>query len=313
MTLTSSGVELLPPDNLQRYKYEQIQADFPAMAAPAVTVVAAAGDAGALEDLADEVAALPGVERVDDIRVTGEIAQLGVHTADAAAEGVVAEIREIRSADPQTWVTGQAAILADFKGQLRQDAWKALLFVVGATLLLLFLHDRLGADPDQGAADERAVASGPRSALLVLIFQDGNLEGLLGFESTGGIESTLPVIIFVVRLRPVHGLRGVPALPDQGGPRPGPTTTTSPSAGPAAHRSDHHVGGAADRDRVRRLRPRRPAGDQADRRGLALAVLLDATVVRMLLVPATMTLLGEWNWWAPGPLRRLHDRLGLSH
>jgi uncharacterized membrane protein YdfJ with MMPL/SSD domain len=48
--------------------------------------------------------------------------------------------------------------------------------------------------------------------------------------------------------------------------------------------------------------------------GLAtvLAVLLDATVVRMLLVPATMKLMGRWNWWAPGPLRRLHRRIGLD-
>ena len=45
--------------------------------------------------------------------------------------------------------------------------------------------------------------------------------------------------------------------------------------------------------------------------GLAVAVLIDATIVRCLLVPATMTLLGRWNWWAPAPLRRLHARLGL--
>jgi len=45
---------------------------------------------------------------------------------------------------------------------------------------------------------------------------------------------------------------------------------------------------------------------------LAVAVAIDATLVRMLLVPATMTLLGEWNWWAPAPLRRLHDRFGLK-
>ena len=44
--------------------------------------------------------------------------------------------------------------------------------------------------------------------------------------------------------------------------------------------------------------------------GLGLAVLLDATVVRMLLVPATMKLLGHWNWWAPAPLRRFHERWG---
>jgi RND superfamily putative drug exporter len=45
---------------------------------------------------------------------------------------------------------------------------------------------------------------------------------------------------------------------------------------------------------------------------LAIAVVVDATLVRCLLVPATMTLLGEANWWAPRPLRRLHARFGMS-
>jgi RND superfamily putative drug exporter len=45
--------------------------------------------------------------------------------------------------------------------------------------------------------------------------------------------------------------------------------------------------------------------------GLAIAVIIDATLVRMLLVPAMMTVLGDWNWWAPAPLRRLHARYGL--
>jgi RND superfamily putative drug exporter len=46
---------------------------------------------------------------------------------------------------------------------------------------------------------------------------------------------------------------------------------------------------------------------------LAIAVAVDATLVRCLLIPATMTLLGNANWWAPARLKRLHDRLGLSH
>jgi putative drug exporter of the RND superfamily len=46
--------------------------------------------------------------------------------------------------------------------------------------------------------------------------------------------------------------------------------------------------------------------------GLALAVIVDATIVRSILVPATMRLLGDRNWWAPAPLRRLHDRFGIS-
>ena len=46
--------------------------------------------------------------------------------------------------------------------------------------------------------------------------------------------------------------------------------------------------------------------------GMAIAVLLGATVARMLLLPATMRLLGDWNWWAPDPLARLADRIGFS-
>ena len=47
--------------------------------------------------------------------------------------------------------------------------------------------------------------------------------------------------------------------------------------------------------------------------GMAIAVLIDATIIRVLLVPAAMRLMGRWNWWAPGPLGRLADRLGFSH
>jgi RND superfamily putative drug exporter len=46
--------------------------------------------------------------------------------------------------------------------------------------------------------------------------------------------------------------------------------------------------------------------------GTALAVLIDASIIRALLVPSLMELLGKWNWWAPAPLRRLHDRWGIS-
>ena len=45
--------------------------------------------------------------------------------------------------------------------------------------------------------------------------------------------------------------------------------------------------------------------------GTAVAVLIDATIIRALLVPSLMQLLGHWNWWAPAPLRRLHERIGL--
>jgi RND superfamily putative drug exporter len=46
--------------------------------------------------------------------------------------------------------------------------------------------------------------------------------------------------------------------------------------------------------------------------GLTLAILVDATLIRVVLVPAFMQVMGKWNWWAPGPLVRIHDRLGIS-
>ena len=46
--------------------------------------------------------------------------------------------------------------------------------------------------------------------------------------------------------------------------------------------------------------------------GLVLVILVDATLVRCLLMPSVMSLMGRWNWWAPQPLRRLHDRIGLT-
>ena len=47
--------------------------------------------------------------------------------------------------------------------------------------------------------------------------------------------------------------------------------------------------------------------------GMAIAVFIDATIIRVFLVPAAMRLMGRWNWWAPGPLGRLADKLGFSH
>ena len=46
---------------------------------------------------------------------------------------------------------------------------------------------------------------------------------------------------------------------------------------------------------------------------LAITVIADATLVRLLLVPATMTIIGKWNWWAPKPLRKLHERFHIDH
>ena len=149
------------------------------------------------------------------------------------------------------------------------------------------------------------------AGLLVLIFQDGHLSSLFGFTPIGGLEESNLVLLFVVafalstdygvflfgRIKEAHddGL-----LDTRGGRLRG-----------GAHRAADHRRRAVVLRRGRRVRDLGHLLHQAVRPGTALAVAIDATFVRALLVPALMGLLGERTWWAPRPLRRLHARIGL--
>jgi RND superfamily putative drug exporter len=145
------------------------------------------------------------------------------------------------------------------------------------------------------------------------VFQDGRFESILGFESTGGIEATLPVIIFAFAFGlsmdyEVFLLARIKEFHDQG-------YDNDDAVRLGLQRTGRIITSAAllivvvfagfVRGDLLAIKQTGVA--------LAIAVLLDATLVRIILVPATMTLLGEWNWWAPGPLRRLHDRIGVRH
>lgn len=312
MNLVNSGVELLPPSSMTRTLYEQIQTDFPMLAEPDVTVVSAAHDADELAELAKATTKLPGVERVGDVSVSGDIARFDVSTEPRAARDVVHSIRAERPPTPKIWVTGDAAILVDFKEQLRRDVPVALLFVVMATLVLLFLLTGSVLVPVK-ALLMNVLSLGATFGVLVLIFQDGHLESPLGFASTGGIEAILPVIIFAFAFGlsmdyEVFLLARVKEFHDQG-------YSNDDAVRLGLQRTGRIITSAALLIVI--VFAGFVLGDllaiKQNGVALAVAVLIDATLVRMILVPATMTLLGDWNWWAPGPLRRLHARLGISH
>ena len=146
--------------------------------------------------------------------------------------------------------------------------------------------------------------------LLVLIFQDGRLEGLLAFDAPGraGVDPADPAVRD--RLRALDRLRRVPAHPHQGGARRRRCRTARRSP-IGLERTGRIVTDAALLFCI-------AIGAFATSEvvfikelgiGTALAVLIDATIVRALLVPSLMALLGRWNWWAPRPLARLHARL----
>jgi len=148
---------------------------------------------------------------------------------------------------------------------------------------------------------------------LVWIFQDGNLSNLLGFEPLGYTIAGLPIIMFCVIVGLSMDYEVLLLSRIQEAYRRTRDNTASVAEGVA--RTAGVITGAAlimvsvfSAFALADVITIKSIGI-----GMAIAVLLDATVVRVLLVPSTMRLLGTWNWWAPGPLRRLADRLGFDH
>ncbi len=150
------------------------------------------------------------------------------------------------------------------------------------------------------------------AGLLVLIFQDGHLDGLFGFTPIGGLEESNLVLLFIIAfaLSTDYGvflLGRIKEAHDTG-------LATRDAVAYGLERTGRLVTAAALLFCV-------AIGAFATSHiffikqlgvGAALAVAIDATVVRALLVPAIMGRLGEWTWWAPRPLRRLHKRIGIG-
>ena len=315
MQLRSSGTELLPAEAEQRQFFEALEERFPATVAPAVRVVADAG----VEEVAAwsaEVAEIDGVRAVDPPTEAGDYTVLAVRVEGSDPNSQVATdvVRELRSDRPEfeTWVTGQAAGLVDFVDVTADQAPWAVGVVVLATFVLLFAMTGSVLVPLK-ALLMNVVSLGASLGVLVWVFQEGHLEGLLGFTSAGGIETVIPPLVLAFGFGlamdyEVFLLARVKELRDAG-------LSNDEAVVAGLQRSGRIITSAAlivvlvfSGFVVGELLVVKQTGV-----ALAVAVAVDATLVRCLLVPATMTLLGEWNWWAPRPLRRLHDRLGLQH
>ena len=148
--------------------------------------------------------------------------------------------------------------------------------------------------------------------LLVLIFQDGRLEGFLDYTSPGAIEQTMPILLFAVAFGlstdyAVFLLSRIKEARDNG-------ASDSECVAIGLERTGRIVTAAALLFAVAMgaFATSQIIFIKENGVGTALAVLIDASIVRALLVPSLMELLGKWNWWAPAPLRRLHERFGIS-
>ncbi|HEY7953187.1 MAG TPA: MMPL family transporter [Solirubrobacteraceae bacterium] len=148
--------------------------------------------------------------------------------------------------------------------------------------------------------------------VLVLIFQDGHLHGLLGFQSLHAIDISQPILIFAVAFGlssdyTVFLLTRIKEARDAGHPNKESVAIGLERTGRIVTQAAVLFCVAIGAFATSSIVFIKEVGV-----GIAVAVLIDATIIRALLVPSLMALLGEWNWWAPAPLRRLHERIGLS-
>ncbi|MFE6749682.1 MMPL family transporter [Kitasatospora purpeofusca] len=313
--MRNSGAAVLPASSAGRQVAETIDQRFPQASAAPITVVVQSGATVAQAYADDVVAGLPGVSGVRAVTpVSDTVSTIDVlvhgDPQGAEAKKVVEELRADRGG-LTTQVTGGAASVVDFQDELLTRGPIALGLVALGTLILLFLMTGSVVMPVK-ALLMNLLSLGASLGALTLVFQDGWFSGLLGFSPTGGLETFIPVLVFAFAFGlsmdyEVFLLARIKELRDKGH-----SCTRAVELG--VQRSGRIITSAALLMVI--VFAGFALGDMlmVKQMGIALAVAVavDATLVRCLLVPAAMSFFGEFNWWAPRPLRRLHDRFGLS-
>ncbi|MFJ9614037.1 MMPL family transporter [Streptomyces noursei] len=330
---------VLPADAPAHRTAQFVREEFASRESSALSVVLptvsdSSGDRERIAAYATRLSGLPGVARVDTVTgsyVAGrQMAPRSAASASFAAGGaswlsvvpsvepyssagteLVHRLRTDRAPGP-VLVGGDAAVLQDTRGTLVGRLPVAMLIIGATTMVLLFLFTGSVLIPVKAVLLNVLSLSATFGAM-VYVFQEGHLRALVGgFTVTGSVEITMPVLMFCVafglsmdyevfllsRIKEVYAETG--------------DNTLAVALG--LERTGRLVSAAAALVAVVMI-ALATSGITFLKLlgvGLALAVLLDATLVRGVLVPAVMRLAGRANWWAPPPLRRLHDRLGLS-
>ena len=308
LRLATADATILPPTVESRRGYDMLVNDFPGQDQSTITVVARFPDdplshRAALEDLQRRLAALPDVLRVDmPLSPTGpHIALLSVRTARTAqsdeARAIVRAIRGQTVAGGDVLVTGNTAFDVDAVDYLVERTPIAVWFVTLTTMLALFLLLGSVVLPLKAVA-MNALSVAASFGALVWIIQQGHFANILNFTPQS-IEPSLPVIMFCIMfgLSMDYEVLLLSRIQEEY-LRTGDNTAAVASG---LERSGRLITGAAaimvgvfvafalaDVVIIKSVGL-----------GLAIAVALDATLVRALVVPATMRLLGRANWWAP--------------
>ncbi|GAA5125012.1 MMPL family transporter [Alloalcanivorax gelatiniphagus] len=333
LDLRNSDARSLPGDSEPRLAQEAIESGFPEQVATPVTVLVRAPYDS--QETADAMAGIIGIPGVADMMLLdplpGDVSQILVEPEPDAAgdyDGPAAQdlVRRLRAADlgSDVLVGGPTAELVDTRDALADRAPWAILVVVLLTALLLGRLTRSVVVPLKAVA-MNLLSLGATLGVVVAVFQWGWGSSLLGFESWGALDVTTPLLLFmfafglsmdyhvflVARIREAWDeawdeVRSAEAR--QAGKKRRRVQPADPRAisdqavltgitasGPVVTLAAVAIGIVFLGFAVGELIAVKEIGV-----GMSVAVLIDVTVVRGLLLPASMTLLGRWNWWLPG-------------
>jgi RND superfamily putative drug exporter len=295
----------------------------PGASAPVQVVTdfgAARTDRGKLDAYVAYVRRDPGVAAVKPPRISsdGHAALVeAIPRSDGESPQTLALVQRLRShggalADAaEVHVGGATAFVYDFRDQVRGSMWKILLFVLAFSYLVLLVLLRSVLLPLKAVA-MNLLSVAAAYGVLVAIFQYGWLDGLLGYHSLGYIQAMTPPLLLAItfglsmdyevfllsRIRERYEATGDSKAAVAQGLAASARTISSAALIMVAVFAVFAGTGVASVKEIGL--------------GLAVAIALDATIVRLILVPATMELMGKWNWWLPKPLGRVLPRAAFE-
>ncbi len=314
INLRSNTLEYVPDGTEQQAYMNVVDEKFPALQYPDIYIVADASAADATA-WAAEIATMDHVERVNPVTELGEYQLISMRLdIDSSAPAAIDVVRELRDLEPgfENWVGGAGADLIDFTGALADGLPLAAGLVVISVFSLLFLMTGSVIVPLK-ALIINLLSLAASLGITVYVFQEGHLTGVLDFTPPGGMEVIVVALGFAFGFGlamdyEVFLLSRIKEFWDK-------TGDNDYAVEHGLQKSGRIITSAA---LVMLLVF---AGFVSGKLivvkeigfALAMTVLVDATLVRMLLVPSTMTILGTMNWWAPKWLKPIYYRFGITH
>jgi RND superfamily putative drug exporter len=314
VTFSTPDERVLPKSSATHQVGDILRADFATKPNVIDVLMTPPPSAAAGRAYVAKVSDLPGVVGVNTATSQGT-ERISLSTRfDSVSGSAQTLVREVRAtpAPPgsTTYVGGATAKLIDAKHAISSHLWLASLIIIVTTLVLLFLFTGSVIQPVRALLGN-ALTLGATLGAMVWIFQEGHLSGLLGFTPTP-INTSMPVLLFCIAFGlsmdyEVFLISRIKELHDGGASTPEAVTS-------GLARTGRIVSTAAALLAVSffAFGTSKVSFIQFFGLGSGLAILIDATLIRGVLVPASMRAFGERSWWAPGFLRRLHNRIGVS-